>query len=131
MQMESIKVPGSDNNPQIDFDFHKGIFKISGRLVSVASSEHKFFVPLLEKISEYSKSPCPETKVFIDLEYCSSAGIKNMFQLLKMFDHLHLDGKNVEVEWRFFIDDEDGKDKGMYFKKLLNLPIKVVMYSND
>jgi hypothetical protein len=129
--MENIKIQGSENNPQIEFDFQNGIFKIAGRLVSVASSEHKFFVPLLEKISEYSKNPCPETKVFIDLEYCSSAGIKNMFQLLKMFDHLHLDGKNVSVEWRFFIDDEDGKDKGMYFKRLLNLPIKVVMYSNE
>jgi hypothetical protein len=129
--MDKLKIPGSDITPRIDFDFENGMFKISGRLVSIASAEYKFFTPLMEKISEYAKNPCQETIISIDLEFCSSAGIKNMFQLLKLFDQMYLEGKNVSVEWLFFIDDEDGKDKGMYFKKLLNLPVKVVMYSNE
>jgi len=129
--MHNLNIVGTGESPEIHFDFDKGIFRINGRLVSVASTNNKFFIPLIQKVNEYAKSPCEETKLFIEMEYCSSAGLKNLYQLLRIFDQIYQEGKTVSFEWRFFLDDEDGKDKGMYFKKLLHMPVKLVMYNNE
>jgi hypothetical protein len=129
--MENIFIQGTSQNPTVDLNFEQGTFRFAGRLISLASTDNKFFNPLNEKAIEYCKNPCNETKITIDLEYCSSAGLKNLFQFLKIFDRMYEEGKNVSFEWRFFKDDEDGKDKGLYFKRLLRMPVKLIMYSND
>jgi len=129
--MENIRIKGSSLEPNIDFDFEKGMFKISGRLVSVASSNNKFFIPLIDSISEYCKNPCPETRIILNFEFCSSSGFKNIFQVLKVFDILYAEGKSVSFEWHFASDDEDGRDKGLYIKRLVNMPVKMVVYTNE
>jgi hypothetical protein len=126
--MDHLIIQGSNINPAIDFNGHTGVFSIRGRLVSVASQEYTFFKPLLEWVDRYSLEPAETTRLIVDLEFCSSAGIKNLMRLFKILEEIYHDGFDVGIEWKYYRDDEDAKEKGQNFTRLLKLPFKISLH---
>jgi len=128
--MENFKVLGAHNLPTIDFDADIGAFTIKGRLLSISDEEYITFHALLDWVTEYALKPAKSTNFDINLEFCSSGGIKFIFQILKILESLNASGHHVYVVWHYEMDDDDNGDKGYQFQRLLKLPINVVA-NND
>ena len=128
--MENLIIHGSHIVPKVDFNPVSGLLKISGRMVSISSQEYQFFIPVVEWLRLYSENPSHKTRLVVDMEFCSSAGIKNLYQLFRILEEMHGQGKDVSVEWRYAKDDDDAMDKGNYFKQLLSLPFDLVVHSH-
>ncbi len=129
--MESFILQSTHLIPSINFDPVSGDFKIGGRLISVSGQEYKYFKDFIEWITEYALNPAKKTTLDIDLEYCSSGGMKFIFQLFKILDKMHTIGNDVAVTWHYYLDDEDSWEKGVQFQKLFNLPFEVVAHHKD
>jgi hypothetical protein len=87
--------------------------------------------PIIEWFEKYSLAPAVETRLIADLEYCSSSGMKNLYRLFKMLEEVFEDGYKVSVEWKYYADDDDSKEKGMHFSSLLKLPFIVILHNEN
>ena len=128
--MENFILQPTHLIPSIHLDHKTGAFTIGGRLISVSGQEYVYFKAFIEWLNEYALSPAPTTNLDIDLEYCSSGGMKFIFQLFKTLESMHANGLKVEVIWRYHLDDEDSWEKGVQFQKLFNFPFEVLAHSN-
>ncbi len=127
--MQKFTIAGSHVVPSVDFDADNGLLKITGLLVSVSSQEYQFFVPIIDWLEDYSLKPAAKTRMIVDMEFCSSAGTKNLFQVFKILQDLNKKGHDVLITWKYHADDEDSRDKGIDIKKLLDLPFEVTVHS--
>jgi len=86
---------------------------ISGR--SIPLSEAKFYDPFIEWARELESE---KLVVEIKLEYMNSSSSKKLLQLLKALDSNHALG-NLNIRWLYEEGDEELKDHGQVFEKLL------------
>jgi len=129
--MENFIIEGTHIVPTINFDSDTGVLKINGRLISISGQEYQYFRPLIDWINKYSLEPAKKTNLDIDLEYCSSGGMKVIFQLFKILEKMYNDGNDVSIVWHYYIDDEDSEEKGSQFQRLFKLPFQVLAHSKD
>jgi hypothetical protein len=120
--MNALIISGTKSIPSVDFNPETGILMVKGRLISASNQELQFFMPIIQWLKSYSLKPAAETRMIINFEFCSSSGIKSMYNIFKMLDDMYDDGLKVSVEWKYYPDDEDSKEKGVQFSKLLKLP---------
>jgi hypothetical protein len=117
--------------PTINLNPQTGQFKISGRLISISGNEYLYFRPLIDWADQYIKDAAPETIFEIDLEYCSSGGIKFLFQLFKIFEKLHAGGEKIVINWHYYTDDDDSKEKGYQFQELIAVPFQLIAHTKQ
>lgn len=125
--MDDLSIAGTDESPEIVFDIGKSIFKISGK--SMPENVREFYKPVLNYLDEYIKEPNPETTVIFEMDYFNSATSKLFLDILYRFQHLHRNGNKINVEWHYFIDDEDMEDAGFAFSGILQIPFRMISTS--
>ena len=132
--MNALLIDPSDFSPKVVFDPTKNLFEISGE--SRPENTSKFYVPLLEWLTQYQSvlywekdkvSNIP-TKVFeFKLDYFNSTSAKFIMDVLMQLDKMAQEGYPIKVKWFFDKRDEDMKESGEEFSKLLKkLPIEFV-----
>jgi hypothetical protein len=124
--MENFIVNGTHNLPAIFLDPDIGAFAMKGRLLSISDEQFLTFQNMLEWINQYALQPAKTTNFDIDLEFCSSGGIKFIFQIFKILETVHIKGNPVSIVWHYEPDDDDNGDKGYQLQKLLKIPVTVV-----
>jgi hypothetical protein len=129
--MEIFTIEGTHLVPAINLNPQTGEFKISGRLISISGDEYLYFRPLIDWVQQYINEAAPNTIIEIDLEYCSSGGIKFLFQLFKIFEKLHVNGSKIVIIWHYFNDDDDSKEKGYQFQELISVPFQLMAHTKQ
>ena len=132
--MNAFLIDPSDFSPKVVFDPTKNIFEISGE--SRPENTSKFYVPLLEWLTQYQSVLYWEkdkvnnipTKTFeFKLDYFNSTSAKFIMDLLMQLDKMAQEGYPILVKWFYDKRDEDMKESGEEFSKLLKkLPIEFV-----
>ena len=132
--MNALLIDPSDFSPKVVFDPTKNLFEISGE--SRPENTSKFYVPLLEWLTQYQSvlywekdkvSNIP-TKIFeFKLDYFNSTSAKFIMDVLMQLDKMAQEGYPIKVKWFFDKRDEDMKESGEEFSKLLKkLPIEFI-----
>lgn len=122
--MKSLKVERTKQTPEINFDAKKGILQISGR--SIPENTFEFYDPLLTWINGYILEPNEKTIIKIQLEYFNTSSSKYILEILKKLKKLHIDNKNVQVEWYYEEDDEEMMETGEDYKDLIQIPFEII-----
>ena len=132
--MNALLIEPSDFSPKVVFDPVKNLFEISGE--SRPENTSKFYVPLLQWLEQYQSVLYWEkdkvnnipTKVFeFKLDYFNSTSAKFIMDLLMQLDKMAQEGYPIKVKWFYDKRDEDMKESGEEFSKLLKkLPIEFV-----
>jgi hypothetical protein len=98
---------------------------ISGR--SIPLSEPKFFDPYIEWAKNLK---CEELRVDIKLEYMNSSSAKKLLQLLKSLD-TNKDIYSLKIFWYYEEGDEELKDNGHLFEKLLKkAEVRIIKFNS-
>jgi hypothetical protein len=124
--MEPIRIEGTNQTPKVILDKDNNIFEISGH--SLPENVQVFYAPILEWIDQYIANPNEKTVVVFSMDYYNTASSKMLFEILKKFDKLHSNGKDVEIHWRYAEDDEDMQEAGEDYATIVEVPFKLISY---
>ncbi|MFH1322064.1 MAG: DUF1987 domain-containing protein [Bacteroidota bacterium] len=124
--METINQEGTKKTPALHFDAEKGLIEIDGK--SIPENSMFFYNPLLSWLNEYSEIAPPQTTVNIHLEYFNTTSSKCILDFFKTLDSIHNGSSKTEVtvNWLYEEDDEEMSRVGEDYKRLVNMPFKLV-----
>lgn len=127
--MHSLYLNKTTRTPQIILDPSKEVFEIQGR--SIPENSVDFYRPVMQWLEEYRRNPNEKTRLVVRLEYFNTSSSKCLVDLLRKLEKIHLDGKQVELEWYYEEQDEDMKESGEDFKEILKIPIFMIALQSD
>jgi len=122
--IEKLSISPSEETPEVLFDASAETFVLKGR--SYPEDSHQFYKPLLEWFEKYSENPCDKTNLEIELDYFNSGSVKKVFTLMYLVEDLMEAGNEAQVTWKYKKGDELSLQKGLEFKKFLEVPVEVV-----
>ncbi|MBL4658363.1 MAG: DUF1987 domain-containing protein [Flavobacteriales bacterium] len=122
--MERFEIEGDGKKPEVALNGEKGLIEISGR--SIPEHAGKFYMPILDWIDRYVKSPAEETTIRFELEYYNSSSKRYLLDVLERFSLLHENGHKVTLNWYYEEDDEDAEDVGTMFKELIKFETNLI-----
>src|ERR1035437_7175379 len=124
--MNVLKIKGSDSVGEVVLDGERGIFEFSGRFLPQRTRE--YFEPILTWVDNYSKKPYSKSTIIFKLDYFNTSSSKKFLDILLIFQSIHTNGIDVEIEWYVHKDDIDLKDAGLGYADLVDLPFKYKEY---
>lgn len=124
--MEVIKIPGTEDTPNVILDAKNGVFEFSGR--SLPEDVLSFYAPVLQWIEEYIQTPNPSSDVIFRLDYFNTASSKIILDILIYFEHLSKEGHEVLVKWFYHADDEDMAEAGEEYFEIVDIPYEMHSY---
>lgn len=125
--MESIKIPATENSPEIHFDLNTNTFYIKGK--SIVSEVDHFYAPVLEWLKNYQDYIIDKVNFVFDLEYFNIFSSKRILFILYTLSDLRVKGVDVRVTWYFSQEDDDMKEVGEDYACMVNLPFDFVSKS--
>lgn len=120
--MNTLKIEATEDTPKVLFDTQAGHFEVSGR--SLPEDCATFYKPVLEWLTQYHNEPLQNTIFQMKLEYFNTASSKIILDLLMKFEKIKDSGKNVQVDWYHYSDDEDMLEAGQEFSEMIDLPFE-------
>ena len=125
--MESLKIPGTDENPEITLDPQNNIFEISGR--SLPEEVLQFYAPVYKWMEEYVKNPLENTVLKLKIVYMNSPSQKALLEIINIVEKITDTGKKIKIEWHYHEDDEDMLESGKEFEELSDILFEFRSYS--
>ena len=122
--MNSYSLTPTPKTPKIDFNAQNGNFEMSGR--SIPENSIEFYKPLLDWLEAYCRDPQKQTELHVNLEYFNTSSSKCLVDILRKLEKIN-QHHEVKVFWYYEKEDEDMMESGEDFKKILHLPIELVV----
>jgi hypothetical protein len=123
--MEPINIEPSVKTPKISFDDGSGALEIEGRSIPENSTE--FYKPVFEWLDAYIDAPSANTEFAFKLEYFNTSSSKCILDVLRKLEKLHINGNKVVVNWFYEEDDEDMKEAGENYQRIVSVPIQLTL----
>jgi hypothetical protein len=120
--VEIIKIKETLKTPSVYFDADKGLIEMTGRVIP--EDTKKFFLPLINWVKLYSKTPSQKTIVNLKLEYFSTSASKLILELLKELEIIHQEKHKIAVNWYYEFDDDSMAEVLDIFKSMIDLPFE-------
>lgn len=117
---------GTEDKPTINFNPQKNIFEISGN--SYPEESPKFYIPLIDWISEYSAQPNDHTHVECKFDYFNSLSAKLLYEIFFELQNITKTGNTVTISWYYHPDDLFIFEKGQEYKNVLKIPFELISY---
>lgn len=124
--MDSLKITGTSQYPEVILDKKANRFDISGN--SLPEDAKTFYEPILQWLDSYALDPNPETLVRFKMVYYNTPSSKLLYQILKRFEKIALQGHKVTVLWRYNEDDSDIREAGVDLSEHVKVPFKFEAY---
>jgi len=124
--INSIKIEGKEDTPEVNFDPSNNFFEISGR--SLPEDAIQFYEPILRWLTDYSQNPNVNTEMNIKLSYFNTASSKLILDILMILEEMVEDGKQCLVKWHYELDDEDMEEAGEEYSELIEVPFELIKY---
>jgi hypothetical protein len=132
--MNALLIDPSDFSPKVVLDPTQNVFEFSGE--SRPENTSKFYVPIIQWLEQYQsvlywekdKFGQSTPKVFeFKLDYFNSTSAKFIMDVLMQLDKMAQEGYPIKAKWYYDKRDEDMKESGEEFSKLLKkLPMEFI-----
>jgi hypothetical protein len=125
---EYVDIPRTERTPEIILDKsgEVGRIKFIGR--SLPDDARTFYRPILTWIEDYFNNPHDTTIISFDLEYFNTSSSKMLLQIIRKFQKLEDQDKEIKVEWYYLEDDEDILESGVTFQDLTSIDFEFISY---
>lgn len=130
--MEALILEASEFTPLVKLDPKSGVLSISGE--SRPENAGKYYEPIIKWIEQYQsylKSNPTNVTVVFKYEYFNSTSAKYIMDILKQLDLGFASGNKISVEWHYDPLDEDMRDSGEEFSKLVKVPFQFIEIKED
>ena len=125
MNIETLHLEGSAKTPTIDFNQETGVLELRGRSIPENSTE--FYKPVFEWLDAYIDAPSANTEFAFKLQYFNTSSSKCILDVLRKLEKLHINGNKVVVNWFYEEDDEDMKEAGENYQRIVSVPIQLTL----
>ena len=122
--MEILKIDGTKQTPEINFNPNTGVLIISGR--SIPENTFEFFNPVLLWLEEYGQKAQTKTVINVDLEYFNTSYSKYILEIFKRLKNIANDGNDVLVKWFYEEDDEEMMETGEDYEDVSGLTFEIL-----
>lgn len=132
--MDALILEPTEFAPKVVLDPVANKFEISGE--SRPENAGKFFEPIIKWLEQYQSvlfyqkgQAGKANKVTFDfsLDYFNSTSAKHILDILKHLDNYYNEGYDVLIRWFYIMEDEDMRDSGEEFSKLISVPIEFIV----
>src|SRR5687767_13976738 len=113
----------SEDVPSIKLDAASGLFEITGR--SLPEDATGFYVPVIQWMLGYSRSPNPETTFIFRLEYFNTSSAKQLFKIMNILQEISKE-KPVKIKWHYDKGDNDMLSSGERYSRLTGLNFELI-----
>lgn len=128
-KMEALYSTPRELFPGILLDKESGKFKIYG--ISCPSNAFEFYDPLFKWFDQYLTEPLENTVLDFNLTYFNTSTAKFLFILMNKFVKLSRTGKDVKIRWFYNEVDDDMKEEGEEFEKILDLKFEYISIDSE
>jgi hypothetical protein len=128
MLLTAKNIAATQSTPQVILD-PDGVIIIKGR--SMNKNASGFYMQVENWIDAYVCNPAEVTRVDIYLEYFNSINSKIFIALLRKISEVRLKDKEFIINWHYEEDDEDILAQGENISSVLNIPVNLVMISEE
>lgn len=119
-----LKLQGTEDTPQVFFNKELNTFSLSGR--SLPEDAFLFYKPIHTWMSEYVKNPNSNSELVISLEYFNSSSVKQILNLISLFEEIIKSQKEAKIVWCFSEGDDLMEIKGLEFQSMvMNIPFEL------
>jgi len=101
------------------------ILKLTGNTISKENS-FEFYNPILIWLDEYVATPVEKTVIKVNLEIFNTSSSKYILEIFKKMKALHVEKKDIVVEWYYDEDDEEMMETGEDYEDVTGLPFKIL-----
>ena len=124
--MNSINIQSSEFTPKVLFDPSANKYEISGE--SRPENSGKFYEPIIQWLEQYASSLNGSSNIVFEFkfDYFNSSSAKYILDILKQLNNYHTKGVGIKIKWSFDALDEDMKESGEEFAKLINVPFEFI-----
>jgi len=126
--MENYTLAPTPKTPRLYFNGESGVFEMSGR--SIPENSIEYYKPLMKWLDNYMKSPADTTTLSVNLEYFNTSSSKCLIEILRKLEEIK-SKSHIKVLWHYEEEDEDMMESGEDFKKLLNIPIELIVVKGE
>ncbi len=121
--MNTIKLCGTDDTPNVTLDIENNIFEISGR--SMPEDVAAFYQPILDWIDTNLKKYDSKFILVFKMNYFNTASSKLLLDILIRLEKMYADGKDVSVHWYYDENDEDMMEAGEEYAEIVDVPFEI------
>jgi len=122
--MEPLIINKTEDTPQVELDFNKGTFVISGR--SLPENAIDFYKPVFIWVDEAMQAVTGKNIVVdIKLEYFNTASSKQIAKLFLQLENF-IEKNNITIKWFYEKEDNDMLVSGNQYAKFLNLKFEFI-----
>lgn len=118
-----FNLKGTEDTPEVSFNKETNNFRISGR--SLPEDAFTFYSPIIAWMSDYVINPNANSELIISLDYFNSSSVKQVLDLISVFERIIKTGKQAKVIWCYSEGDDLMEIKGLEFKSMLNIPFEI------
>ncbi len=131
--MNPLKIEATEFSPTVILSSEIPLFEISGE--SRPENTGKFYTPIIDWLNQYKetliankdKTANSRDLVFeFKFDYFNSTSAKYIMDILYQLDKYHAEGLNPKIKWYYDAMDEDMKEAGEEFAKLIKTPIEFI-----
>lgn len=122
--MPSLISSPTNRNPLIVANSQTGTVQVSG--MSIPDNPTLFYKTLIDWVDEYFTSGGNSLEVNFLILYFGNGSSKSFFTLFKLLEKQHMAGKQVSVNWYYFLDDIDIKEDGEEFAEFFKFPFNIL-----
>lgn len=117
------EVKGTPETPAIRLDAARGRLEIEGS--SMPENPQAFYAPVLEWLQGYVKHPASRTSLIFSMKYYNTSTSKILLQVLSLMESLFRSGAEVEVCWKYDLEDEDMEECGYEYAESTVVPFRM------
>ena len=123
--MTPLYIEKTEAGPKINFDPANQLFSIEGE--SAPENARLIYFPVLEWLEVHKSEiiSIPPFKFNFSFDYLNSISLKYVYDILKKLENFSDNGCKVEVNWEYMKDDEEMKENGEEFARLVKLDFRI------
>lgn len=119
----SLRIKATEDTPEVNFNKDSGEFSLSGR--SLPEDAFEFYRPVKAWLKEYIKQPNNNSDLKISLDYFNSSSVKQLLELIILFEQILASGKKASIIWCYSDGDDLMEIKGREFESMVgNIPFE-------
>ncbi|HPX04972.1 MAG TPA: DUF1987 domain-containing protein [Tenuifilaceae bacterium] len=124
--LNELRLDETPDSFEVILDKDRGRFEFYGK--SMPEDPNSFFIPILDWLKEYVKTPNRETIVTFKIDYFNSASSKKLLDIFTILSEIHKKKMSIVVNWYYRPIDEDMFESGETFAELSKIPFKFLPY---
>ncbi len=127
--MKAIQLKRTSATPNITLDKESGLMEIMG--ASIPEDADGLYVPIIEWLEEYAKTPNRKTVFNFGLKYFNTSSSKLLLDILLLLKELYEDGNDVLIRWHTEAHDEDMKETGYDYADIIEVPFEYMTIEDE